>query len=170
MRSNSGKFRSFGPYDITIGRGTRFMDVFVTDANLKDAAVQFYCKLAIHSDSTVVSWCSGHWQNSICLIKLRAALSLWLRANWGQRGRAGVWPAPRDYNFNLRRWRNIRLERRVRNLRSANLRRQQRSANKFKGDLFLNPMGSEGDTEELDAANSEDDLGGLKREPLLPIG
>ena len=31
-------------------------------------------------------------------------------------------------------------------------------------------MGSEGDTEELDAANSEDDLGGLKREPLLPIG
>ena len=29
--SNPGKFRSFGPYHITIGRVTRFMDVSVTD-------------------------------------------------------------------------------------------------------------------------------------------
>ena len=56
IRSNPGKFRSFWPYDITIGQGTRFMDVSVTNANLKDAAVQL----------TVVSWCSGHLQNFIC--------------------------------------------------------------------------------------------------------
>ena len=46
--SNSGKFRSFGPYYIIIGRGTSFMDVSVTDANLKNAAVQFNCMLATH--------------------------------------------------------------------------------------------------------------------------
>ena len=37
------------PYDITIGLGTRFMDASVTGSNLKNAAVQFSCKLATHS-------------------------------------------------------------------------------------------------------------------------
>ena len=45
IQSKLGKLRSFGPCDITTGRGTRFMDAFVsvTDANLKEAAVQFGC-------------------------------------------------------------------------------------------------------------------------------
>ena len=45
IQSKLGKLRSFGPCDITTGRGTRFMDasVSVTDAILKDAAVQFGC-------------------------------------------------------------------------------------------------------------------------------
>ena len=48
FRSNPGKFRSFGPYHITIGRVTRFEEVSVTDYNLKSAAVQLGCKLATH--------------------------------------------------------------------------------------------------------------------------
>ena len=57
IQSKLGKLRSFGPCDITTGRGTRFMDAFVsvTDANLKDAAVQFGCKLATHC-SVLVQW------------------------------------------------------------------------------------------------------------------
>ena len=55
IRSSPGKFRSLGPYDITIGRGTRFMDVSVTDANLKNAAVQFGCKPATHC-GVFVQW------------------------------------------------------------------------------------------------------------------
>ena len=48
IRSNPGKFRLLGPYDITIGRVTRLEDVSVTDSNLKNAAVQLGCKLATH--------------------------------------------------------------------------------------------------------------------------
>ena len=44
----TGKLLSSRPYNITIGSGTRFMDVSVTNANLIDAAVQFGCKLATH--------------------------------------------------------------------------------------------------------------------------
>ena len=78
------------------------MDVSVTNANLKDAAVQIRYKPATDC-SVLVQW---SMRNLICSIMLRADLSPWLRANWGQSGRAGGKPAPRDKIFNLCRWRN----------------------------------------------------------------
>ena len=91
LLSSLGKFRSFGPYDITIGRGTRFMDVSVTYANLKIASVQFVCKLATHC-RVFVQWslAKQHLFNQV-----EGSLQ-----SVGQRGRAGGRPAQRDNNFN----------------------------------------------------------------------
>ena len=48
IRSNPGKFRSFGPYDITIGALHMVMDVSVTEANLNNASFHWGCNLATH--------------------------------------------------------------------------------------------------------------------------
>ena len=68
-RSNQGKFQSLGPYNITIGRGRWFMDVFVTNTNL--------------NSSVLVQWSlvKQHLFN-----QLRATFSPWLRAYRGQMG------------------------------------------------------------------------------------
>ena len=98
IQFNLGKFLSFGPYDITIGWGTRFMDVSVTDANLKLkralAAVQFCCKLATHCN-VLVQWSQAkqHLFNqvegspqSVTECKLRAKGNGW---PWRQAARPG---------------------------------------------------------------------------------
>ena len=51
-RENSGHKHRPGP---ARQPGTRFMDVSVTNANLKDAAVQFCCRVASHC-SVMVQW------------------------------------------------------------------------------------------------------------------
>ena len=48
IRSNPGKFRLFGPYDITIGALHMVMDVSVTEANLNNASFHWGCNLATH--------------------------------------------------------------------------------------------------------------------------